>query len=277
MTRLGTPRRVRAAPAIPIAVLLAPSLLVILAAAERPLRIPVLLVLVAGLVLARRLGDGRTRAAWAAPVPVAVMLACALVPEPTVLGSGADCGGAVPLRVIRRSIEMSIVLAATFVAWRVGAVPASALRLRRPSPAVAAAALICFVAAAPLAVLVGPVVAAPFFGPISLRAPGVLALVPIVVAALANAVQEEVAYRGAWLGWGTLALGPAVAVGAQAAAFGLAHAGSDFTGPQLPVLVAMVAGGLAAGLIAQRTGSIALPIALHAAADVPMALYAVCG
>jgi membrane protease YdiL (CAAX protease family) len=97
------------------------------------------------------------------------------------------------------------------------------------------------------------------------------------VGALSNAMQEEVAYRGAWLGWGEMAFGPSLALLTQAIAFGLAHGGSDFTGPQAPVVLAMTAGGLLAGLIARRTGSLAIPVAIHAAADVPMLLYAVCG
>ncbi len=254
-----------------------PWILVLVGAAERPLRIPALVVVVAGLVLCRARPEERFRAAWAAPVPVAVLLVLALIPEPTALGAAADCGSLAPLRVVRRVGEAATVLAATWLAWRVGRVPSGALRLRRPTVAVGVVSVVAFLAAAPLAVAVGPALAEPFFGPVALPAIGLIALVPLLVAALANAVQEEVAYRGAWLGWGELAAGPLIAIGAQAAVFGLAHMGSDFSGPQLPVVLAMAAGGAVAALIARRTGSLALPIALHAAADVPMALYAVCG
>jgi membrane protease YdiL (CAAX protease family) len=67
-----------------------------------------------------------------------------------------------------------------------------------------------------------------------------------------------------------------LAISVQAVGFGLAHGGSDFLGPQLPVIAAMAAGGAIAAVIARRTGSLVLPIALHAAADIPMFLYAVC-
>jgi membrane protease YdiL (CAAX protease family) len=260
-----------------VALSLVPSLLVIVAAAERPARIPVLVVLAIGLVLTRRASDRRLRAAWAAPLPVAVILVFALVPEPTALAAGTGCGDPAPARVVRRLLEAATVLGATFIAWRVSGLPGAALLLRRPSAGVAVLSVLGFCVATVAAVLVGPLLAEPFFGPISLRVPGLVALVPLVVAAFANAVQEEVAYRGAWLGWGGLAIGPTLALGAQALAFGLAHAGSDFSGPQLPVIAAMAAGGIAAGLIARATGSLALPIAIHAAADVPMALYAICG
>jgi membrane protease YdiL (CAAX protease family) len=256
---------------------LAPALLVAVAAGERALRVPVLVVIVAGLALACVRGGPRARAAWGAPLPVAVLLVLALVPEPTVLGSGVDCGALAPLRVVRRVLEVGAVLGVTTVTWRLAGLPGGALRLGRPSTAVGAASAAFFVAAAVLAVSLGPALAGPFFGPVGLRYPGLVALLPLLVGALANAVQEEVAYRGAWLGWGEVALGPALALAFQAAAFGLAHGGSDFTGPQAPVVLAMAVGGLLAGLIARRTGSLAIPIAVHAAADVALILYAVCG
>jgi membrane protease YdiL (CAAX protease family) len=260
-----------------VAMALVPALLVVLAAAERPLRVPVLVLVVAGLALACVRGSPASRAAWGAPLPVAVLLVLALAPEPTALGSGVDCGALAPLRVVRRVLEAGAVLGVTAVTWRLAGLPGAALRLGRPSAAVGAASLAFFVAAVVLAVVLGPALAEPFFGPVGLRFPGLVALLPLLVGALANAVQEEVAYRGAWLGWGEIALGPALALACQAVAFGLAHAGSDFTGPQAPVVLAMAAGGLLAGLIARRTGSLAIPIAIHAAADVPMLLYAVCG
>ena len=263
--------------AIAIALPVLPWILVLGGAAERPLRIPALIVAIAGLlIVGPRLGE-RARAAWAAPVPVAALLVLALVPEPTTLAAAADCGSLAPLRVVRRVVEMSVVLGVTVLAWRVGGVPSQALRLQRPSRVVGLASIVAFLAAAPLAVAVGPALAEPFFGRVTLPATSLIALMPLLVAALANAVQEEVAYRGAWLGWGELAAGPVIATAAQALAFGLAHTGTDFTGSQLPVVAAMAAGGIVAAFVARRTGTLAVPIALHAAADVPMALYAICG
>ena len=256
---------------------LAPTLVVVLAATERPLRVPVLLLLVAGLAVARGRAGPRVRAAWGAPLPVAVLLVLALAPEPSALASGVDCGALAPLRVARRVAEAGVVLGATAVTWRVAGLPAAPLRLRRPTAAVEGAALALFAVVGVVAVALGPALAEPFFGPVSFRLPGLVALVPLLVAALANAAQEEVAYRGAWLGWGEIAPGPTLALVGQAAAFGLAHAGSDFSGPQAPVVLALAAGGVLAGLIARRTGSLAIPLAIHAAADVPMILYAVCG
>ena len=260
----------------PTAVLLAPSALVICAAAVRPLRLPALVILVIGLVLSRRSADARVRAAWAAPVPVAVLLALALVPEPASAAGAVPCTDLVSPRTIRRVLEMLAVLGAVVATAAISSSPRDALRLRRPSARIAAVSVGLFVLATPLAVLVGPALAEPFFGPVGFHIPGPAVLVPALIFALANSVEEEVAFRGAWLGWGERAIGATLALGAQGLAFGLAHAGSDYVGPALPVVAAMVAGGLAAGIIARRTNSLALPIAIHAAADVPMFLAAVC-
>ena len=60
----------------------------------------------------------------------------------------------------------------------------------------------------------------------------------------------------------------------QAVIFGAAHTGPDFTGSALPVVLAIAAAGLLAGLIVRRTGSLLLPILVHIAFDVPL-YYAV--
>jgi membrane protease YdiL (CAAX protease family) len=41
-------------------------------------------------------------------------------------------------------------------------------------------------------------------------------------------------------------------------------------GGPLPVVALMIAGGLVAGWIVVRTGSLAIPIALHVAVDIPL-------
>jgi membrane protease YdiL (CAAX protease family) len=46
--------------------------------------------------------------------------------------------------------------------------------------------------------------------------------------------------------------------------------GSDFAQSPLPVIAATAVGGLAFGVIALRSGSLILPIALHAALDIPI-------
>jgi membrane protease YdiL (CAAX protease family) len=56
----------------------------------------------------------------------------------------------------------------------------------------------------------------------------------------------------------------------QALIFGLAHSGADFVGPVIPVVLAIAAAGLIAGLIVRRSGSLWLPIVVHIAFDVPL-------
>jgi hypothetical protein len=68
-----------------------PLALLALAAAVGPLRLPILLALVAGTAV----GIGRdapVRWAWAAAVPVALSLAWGILPIPAPAPDGADCG-----------------------------------------------------------------------------------------------------------------------------------------------------------------------------------------
>jgi membrane protease YdiL (CAAX protease family) len=99
----------------------------------------------------------------------------------------------------------------------------------------------------------------------------VSAVVPALLFAIANASMEEATYRGVLLRWVMRSHGPMLAMAVQAAAFGLAHGvGGAFAGSPLPVVAATAATGLAFGAIALRTGSLLLPIALHAALDIPI-------
>jgi len=93
-----------------------------------------------------------------------------------------------------------------------------------------------------------------------------------------NALAEELAYRGAMRTWLVPALGVTGANLAQAIVFGLAHTGDDFTGlgAVVPAVLAMVAVGFVGGVIARRTGSLTLVLAIHAAADIPIYFYWAC-
>jgi membrane protease YdiL (CAAX protease family) len=253
-----------------------PSALALAAAAVPALRLPALLVLVIGLLVVRRSDATAVRLAWAAPIPVALVLVTTLAPEPEIARTVVACADPLSPRAIRRVVIAIAVVLVALAAARVARAPTADLRLRRPSRAVGIVSVGALAIAVPLAVTLGPVLAEPFFGRVAFTIVTPLALLPAFTFAIANAVEEEVAYRGAWLGWGETAMGPALAIAVQALGFGLAHAGADFVGPQLPVIAAMAAGGAIAAIIARRTGSLALPIALHAAADVPMFLYAVC-
>jgi membrane protease YdiL (CAAX protease family) len=90
------------------------------------------------------------------------------------------------------------------------------------------------------------------------------------VFAVANGTMEELAYRGALLGWSAKVIGIWPAVVGQAVVFGLAHSGADVVGNGLPLMLALGVGGLIAGVIAVRTHSLLLPITVHIGLDIPI-------
>jgi len=94
--------------------------------------------------------------------------------------------------------------------------------------------------------------------------------VPAVLFATANAVMEELAYRGALMGWSARVIGAGPALLGQAIIFGLAHSGTDVLAAPGLLMLAMAVGGLLAGVIAIRTKSLLVPIAIHAGLDIPI-------
>ena len=104
----------------------------------------------------------------------------------------------------------------------------------------------------------------------------IAALVPALLFAIANGVMEEVAYRGGLLHWSARVIGLGPAVVGQAIVFGLAHSGSDVIGYPVPLALAMGVGGLLAGVIAVRTRSLLIPIAVHVGLDLPLYLGLAC-
>jgi membrane protease YdiL (CAAX protease family) len=208
--------------------------------------------------------------AWAAVLPVAIGLTW-----PWVLGSDAPlgelaCTSPVSVIVLRRVVLAAVVLgiiALLAVAHGSGVLE---LGLRRPSAPEAVVAVGGGLVVVVGGLLIGPAIAAPFFGPLDFPVPSA-ALLPAVVFGLANGVTEEVAYRGAMQGWiGRLA--PVwVAIGFQGLVFGLVHAGPEVTA-LLPVHVGLLAAvGIAAGIVRWRVGSLWIPAGIHVGADV--ALY----
>ena len=208
-------------------------------------------------------------------VPVAVGLAWRLLPFPEPAGL-ADCGSFTSALALWRVAQAVAVLGSVgAVALLLGADRAS-LSLRWPSRRVIVASFAFAGFVAPLALWLGPILAVPFFGQIRLETGILAALVPAVVLALANGLMEEVTFRGALMGWGARLLGPFGALVFQAVVFGIVHVGPDFTGNPIPVVVAVGTGGLIAGVIVRRTGSLLLPIAVHAAFDVPLYYVQAC-
>ncbi len=254
--------------------------LLVAAALVRPLRLPILLLVVAGTALAARgrdRGPDRLRAAgpWAAGVPIAVSLCWGLLAAP-VDPARASCTDPASPFALWRLGEATLALGAMALLAVVLGADGGGLGLRRPSRAVAALSVAGFLVAGPLALLVGPWLARPFFGTFGLASTTVGAIAPALAFAAANGVMEELEYRGAALSWSAPGLGLRGSLVAQAVVFGAAHQGPDFVGSAVPVALAMVAAGVVAGLIARRTGSLALPIAIHAGCDIPIYYFFAC-
>lgn len=208
--------------------------------------------------------------AWAAALPLGVALVW-----PWILGAdvplGVDgCQDPVSVIAIRRVVLAGVVLGLVAALARVHRSNAAELGLRQPSPREAGIAIGGGVALVVGGLVVGPLIARPFFGPLDFPVPPA-ALLPALVFGLANGTTEEVVYRGSLQGW-LGRLSPAwLAVGYQGLVFGIVHAGPEVVA-LLPLHVALLATcGVGAGLIRRWTGSLAIPIGVHVGADI--ALY----
>ena len=246
-----------------------PLALLALAAAFPVLRLPVAIALVAGtgVGIARNVP---VRWAWAAGVPVAVSLLWGVLPAPLAAADGSDCASLTSPVALWRAAEAVVVLAT--LAFLTGALdaPHSSLLLHWPARPVVRWSIVGFLVAGPLALVLGPIVARPFFGEIDYDVTAIGAVAPALLFAVANGSMEELVYRGALLGWSAKVMGVAPAIVGQAVVFGLAHSGSDVVGNGLPLMLALGAGGLIAGVIAVRTRSLLLPMAIHIGLDIPI-------
>ena len=255
---------------------LVPLVLLALAAVFVPLRLPVLAALVAGTAIgiAR---DAPVRWAWAAAVPVAVSLAWGFWPAPPAAPDGTDCANPGSPIAGWRIAEAFVVLAALGVLAATLRASRTSLLVRRPARTVVRWSIAAFLVAGPLALVVGPIVARPFFGDVGYDVTMIGAIVPALLFAAANGTMEELIYRGALLGWSARVMGVAPALVGQAVVFGLAHSGSDVIGYGVPLSLAMGLGGLLAGIVAIRTRSLLLPIAIHVGLDIPIYYAFACG
>ena len=254
---------------------LVPIALLAVAAVAPAARLPVLVVLAAGTAIAAQ-RDAPVRWTWASAVPVAVSLFWGSLGAPVAATDLGDCEDPASPVATWRALEAVVVLvalAALAVVLRAG--PAT-LYLRRPARRWIPWAVAGFLVAGPVALLVGPYLARPFFGEVSYT---ILAgaLVPALIFAVSNGVMEELIYRGALMSWSGRVMGIGPALVGQAVVFGLAHSGSDVVGFQLPLMLAMGLGGLLAGLITIRTRSLLIPMAVHVGLDIPIYFAFACG
>ena len=260
----------KAVPADPrdLARSLVPLALLAVAAAVPASRFAILVMLAAGTAIAVS-RDAPVRWTWAGAVPVAVSLFWGTFATPVSGPDLVDCEDpASPVAVWRLLEAVVVLLSLTAVALVLRAVPGS-LYLRLPARRWWAWAIFGFLITGPIALVLGPYLARPFFGDVSYT---VLAgaIVPALVFAVSNGVMEEVAYRGGLMSWSGRVTGVGPALVGQAIVFGLAHSGADVIGFQLPLMLAMGVGGLLAGLIAIRTRSLLIPIAIHIGLDIPI-------
>jgi membrane protease YdiL (CAAX protease family) len=252
-----------------------PVALLVLGALVRETRPVVLVALVAGVAIAIR-RDTQHRWAWSAALPIGVALCWGLLPTPLADPAGADCANPLSPPAVWRIGESAVVLASIgILAWALRASPRT-LGLRLPSRPVVWLSVAGFIVFGPLALIFGALLARPFFGTFTLDISQAAAVVPGLLFAVSNGVMEEIAYRGAFLTWMARVSGVWPAIVMQSVLFGLAHGGPDFVGSPLPVMAAMTAGALIAAVIAIRTRSLLLPIALHVALDLPIYYYFAC-
>jgi membrane protease YdiL (CAAX protease family) len=249
--------------------------LLIVAAALPVARPVVLAVLVAGFVVAFQ-RQAPVRWAWAAPIPVAVSLCFGLLPAPLADAAGGDCTDLDSPPAVWRAGEAILTLAVLAAIAFVLRARRSDLSLRWPAQWVVRLAVAGALVLGPIGLLLGALLARPFFGTfeLDLSRPGFL--VPALVFAIANGSMEELSYRGALLGWTSKVTGTWLAVIGQAVVFGLAHGGADVGGSPIVLMLALGAGGFLAGVITLQTRSLLVPIAWHVALDLPLYVFLAC-
>lgn len=253
-----------------------------LGAVVRPAAPFVLLALLFAYPLAR--WRGVPSISLAAVLPAAAILAWRSLGQPAAAPGGLDCANLLSAPAVWRLLEAFVglmVLLALVIDRRASL---AEIGFRRGSRRVRALAIAGLLVLGPIAIYAGALVGQgsiggmTFFGAYELDFGQPLALLPALVFAGSNALAEELAYRGAMRAWLMPSLGVTGANLAQAIVFGLAHTGDDFTGlaAVIPTMLAMVAVGFVGGVIARRTGSLTLLLAIHAAADIPIYFYWAC-
>jgi membrane protease YdiL (CAAX protease family) len=225
----------------------------------------------------------QTSTVLAAVLPAAAILVWRSIPQPIADPSGADCANLLAPPAVWRFLEAAVGLAAVVLLLRDRRARLAEIGLTRGSRRLFTASIAGLLVIGPLALYLATRLGETelgrgFFGGFALDLSQPLAIAPAMIFAASNALAEELAYRGALRTWLAPSLGITGANLAQAIVFGLAHTGDDFVGIEavIPTMLAMIAVGFAGGVIARRTGSLTLPLAVHAAADIPIYFYWAC-
>ena len=216
------------------------------------------------------------RWAMAAGLPVALVMAWATFVADRLVVHPLDCADLLSPAAWLRAAAALLVSGVVIVLAHNLRTGLRDIGLRRPSRTELWLGLAAVLLIPVPSLYLGTFLAEPFFGEMTLDLSQPLAILPALVLAVANGTMEELAYRGALMHWLSRAAGPAVGLVGQAVIFGLAHTGSDFTGPMLPVVLTIMAGGLIAGLIVRMTRSLWLPIVVHICFDIPLYYAAAC-
>ena len=246
----------------------------VLAAFVPVMRPVIIVVLAAGMVVSPR--GASLRWAAAAGLPAALILAWGSVAGGQARADLVDCANPLSPPAVARVLEALLVIAVIVLLARWLGVTFMSLGLQRPTRAEVGLGVLAILVVPAGSLLLGTTLAEPFFGVIRLHLSDPVAVVPALALAIANGTMEELAYRGALLSWLGRASTPLLALVGQAVVFGAAHGGSDYVGEAWPVLLAVASGGLLAGLVVRRTGSLWLPIVVHIGFDVPLYYAAVC-
>lgn len=211
--------------------------------------------------------------AWAAMVPAATIATlrvfgpaasawdeatCTQSSSPVVLWAVAEV-----LLVVSVTVALALVLHAKAGDLAIRRAPRYALRW-----AVAGSAVILVGGLVVAILLAGPLFDLPRVDP-----SGPAFLLPASVFAIALAVSEELAWRGALQGWLGRSLGPWVAALAQAGVYGIGW-GVVLESPLGGMLAA--ASGLVLGATVVRTRSLIVPLAWHVAFNVPLYAFIAC-
>ena len=280
----GEPRRIEGWSGIPIAFrvpAIALTALIGIAAVVRETAPFVFVGILFIYLFTRRFGTRST--AVAAVLPGAAILVWRSLAQPLAAAGGADCANLLSPPAAWRFGEAVISLAAVVLLVIDRRESLAELGFQRGSRRIQGLAVVAVVVLTPISLYAatkfgGASLGGLFFGSYTIDLSQPLALIPAFVFAASNAVAEEVAYRGAMRTWLAPSLGVVGANLAQAIVFGLAHTGNDFVDLQgaIPVMLAMVAIGFIGGVVARRTGSLTLLIAIHLAADIPIYFYWAC-